>query len=102
MMRIILTTVAFVAALMILVTHAEAQSGAATFDILSTQKFENWGATLYLNRDGNRHFCVAATKSKDGTTLRINEYLENKDAFLELFNPKWNLRKGQARFSLQI
>lgn len=57
-------------------------------------KFGAWEQGLYRYENTGRHLCMAQTSARDGTTIRVNFYIYENESFLEIFNPKWVLRKG--------
>lgn len=75
---------------------------AATFEPEKTVKFGKWETVLYRNLEGNRIFCAAETFAGNETYFRINQYKDTGEAFLELYNSKWNLMDGNMRFRLDV
>lgn len=74
---------------------------AASFEEISAKRYGAWDAMYYRNINNNKLFCAAETASNNGTILRINFYKDG-DAFLEVFNPQWNLREGPTKFQLDF
>ncbi|HEV7252019.1 MAG TPA: hypothetical protein VGN97_02820 [Mesorhizobium sp.] len=83
-------------------TLAASPAVAASFDLLSSEKFDAWEANFFRNISSGRTFCAAQTTSGDGSVLRVNLYNDNREAFLELYNPAWSLREGGVRFALSF
>ncbi|WP_234050430.1 MULTISPECIES: hypothetical protein [unclassified Xanthobacter] len=71
----------------------------AEFKLINEIKTGNWAATLYNNINGDRLFC-AIESNTGGTTFRINNYIENNDTFLEVFNPDWRNESRNMSFGL--
>tara|TARA_R110002020_G_scaffold27505_17_gene88696 strand:- start:797 stop:1333 length:537 start_codon:yes stop_codon:yes gene_type:complete len=86
--------------LVVLLLGCVTSARSASFDVIEERTYGDWRAVLYENKSGARRFCAAESEASDGTVFRIAVYLDDRDAFFEIFNPKWNLREAAATFTL--
>ena len=74
-------------------------ASAASFRTIDEVTSGAWRAVLYENENGARRFCALESDASDGSVFRVALYLDNRDAFIEVYNPSWSLREAAATFS---
>lgn len=78
-----------------------AEATTPSFVSIRSEHFGEWYVHLYRNVKSQRLFCALETR-RSGVEFRVNYYKDRSDIFLEVFSPKWTLKQGDGRFSLEF
>lgn len=78
-----------------------AETNTTSFVSLRSDRFGEWYVHLYRNAKSQRLFCALEAR-RSGVEFRVNYYKDRSDIFLEVFSPKWTLKQGDGRFSLEF